>query len=536
MKLVTAIVQSIGQRSRCFPLVLILLLGVPASAQTPTWNEDIACIAFSHCATCHHDGGIGSFDITSYANAYFNRLEIAEATEQRVMPPWPPDPEYRPMAHERVLTQDEIDLIAAWVQGGAPEGPPEAALEPPVFDNGSVLANADISVIMEAYTIPPSPTDVYQCFVLNIDNPTDRYITGIEVVPGNTEHVHHVLVFQDTTGQAQQLDDDTPEPGYVNFGGIGVNSAKLIGIWVPGSDAVFTPPGMGIKLYANADVVIQVHYPASAETGAVDMTRVNLQLSPSSTLRSISIDPVLDHINAITDGPLVIAPYQVRSFHSEYTVPVAATITAIGPHCHLLGQSMKSWAVLPNGDTIPLIDIPDWDFHWQGLYAFRNPIYLPPGTVLHGEAWYDNTAENEENPNSPPDWVWLGESTTNEMMLFYFAYTNGLPGDTSIVVDDGTDASHYLDCAPLQQVGINEASAFGQLEVWPSPARDQLFLRSRLRTGELVMTDVSGRVVRRIRATDPIITIAVNDLARGVYSVQHVSNSANGVIVKVLLE
>lgn len=92
MKLVTAIVQSIGQLITLLSIGPHLDGGCACFSQTPTWNEDIACIAFSHCATCHHDGGIGSFDITSYANAYFNRLEIAEATEQRVMPPWPPDP------------------------------------------------------------------------------------------------------------------------------------------------------------------------------------------------------------------------------------------------------------------------------------------------------------------------------------------------------------------------------------------------------------------------------------------------------------
>lgn len=513
-----------------------MLLGFAAKAQTPTWSEDIACIAFTHCATCHHDGGIGSFDITNYDDAYFYRYEIADATENRIMPPWPPDPAYRPMAHERVLSQDEIDLIAAWVQGGGPEGPPEAAPEPPTFTNGSVLTNADISVAMEAYSIPPSPTDVYQCFVLPIDNPMDRFITGIEVIPGNTEHVHHVLVFQDTTGQAQQLDNDTPEPGYVNFGGIGVSDAKLIGIWVPGSDPVFTPTGMGIKLFANADVVIQVHYPASSATDAIDSTRVNLQLSPSSVLRNISIDPVLDHISAITDGPLILSPNQVRSFHAEYTVPIPATITAIGPHCHLLGQSMKSWAVLPNGDTIPLIDIPDWDFHWQGMYNFRNPIHLPVGTVLHGEAWYDNTADNPENPNSPPDWVWLGESTTNEMMLFYFAYTLGFPNDTSIVVSDGSHPAHYMDCAPLQHVGIDVTSDLGSMEVWPSPAKDQLFIRIAEQDGEVMLTDASGRTVRRIRAVGPITTIAVHDLARGMYFVQHAGTTDHSSPMKVFLE
>ena len=41
------------------------------------------------------------------------------------------------------------------------------------------------------------------------------------------------------------MDAQDIDPGYTSFGGIGVNSAKLIGIWVPGSDALETPSGMG---------------------------------------------------------------------------------------------------------------------------------------------------------------------------------------------------------------------------------------------------------------------------------------------------
>ena len=39
---------------------------------------------------------------------------------------------------------------------------------------------------------------------------------------------------------------------------------------------------------------------------------------------------------------------------------------------HLIG---KSWLVYAenNGDTIPIISIPDWDFNWQNFYQ---PEYI----------------------------------------------------------------------------------------------------------------------------------------------------------------
>ena len=77
----------------------------------------------------------------------------------------------------------------------------------------------------------------------------------------------------------------------------------------------------------------------------------------------------------------------------------------------------------------------DWDFHWQGNYAFQKLIKLPKGSILYGEATYDNTTNNTHNPNKPPKDVRLGESTTDEMMLIYFAFTLYFNGDENVVID-----------------------------------------------------------------------------------------------------
>lgn len=114
-------------------LLFTAVLSSHGVAQTPTWSDDVACIIYSHCATCHHDGGAGHFSLMSYTDAVQNASDMEYVTQQRIMPPWPPDPTYRTLAHERVLSQDEIDIIAAWVNGGAPEGIPGNAPPPPVF-------------------------------------------------------------------------------------------------------------------------------------------------------------------------------------------------------------------------------------------------------------------------------------------------------------------------------------------------------------------------------------------------------------------
>lgn len=523
---------------RRYLLPIVLCGAFAAHAQTPSWHEDISCIVFTHCTPCHHDGGAAHFGLTDYQEAHWWRNEMLSAVQSRYMPPWPPDPAYRSFAHERVLTQEEIDLIAAWVVGGAPEGDPQFALPLPTYDDGWEIDDPDLSLIMDDFMIPSSANDLYRCFVMPTGLSLEKYITGLEVVPGNTSMVHHVLVYQDNTGQAAQLDAQDPTPGYTSFGGIGVPSAKLIGAWVPGQRAFSTPQGMGIRLLANSDVVIQVHYPATSSSTQVDSTRVNMRFSSQPGLRNLSIDPILYHAAPVLlNGPLVIPANQVRTFDQRYTAPFPVTITSIAPHAHLICVSMKSFAVLPNGDTIPLIDIPDWDFAWQGSYHFRRPVHLPAGTQVHGMATYDNTANNPRNPNNPPQLVTLGEATTDEMMLFYFSYTTGTWADTLIVVDDSPHADHYLDCVPGSFTSTPELHAAPPLRVWPTPAGTLLHIDAGAPDTRLRLIDATGRTVVEQRATGGTHRMDIARLARGHYVLEALApGSGRPQRLKVLLE
>jgi hypothetical protein len=362
------------------------------------------------------------------------------------MPPYLPDVAYNHLAGERVLTAAEKSLIIDWVNAGAPAGDTSNVLPPPVYTNTQVITSPDLSARIPDFTIPNTGTDLYQAFVITNPNPLSKYITQIEVIPGNRNVVHHVLVYQDTSYAPVANDSAASGPGYVSFGGIGSPTAKLIATWVPGSSVYTLPAGMGIKLSAGSRIIVQIHYP-DGSAGQMDSTRINVKLDAGTTLRNVTIAPVLNQLN-MTNGPLFIPADSVRVFYAQYTVPVNVTAISVGPHAHLLCKKFEVYGVTPVGDTIKMIKINDWDFHWQGSHSFQKPIKLPAGTVLHSMAYYDNTVNNPDNPNSPPQDVSRGESTTDEMMLVYFAYLPYQTGDENIVIDTAPHMPHYMNCVP----------------------------------------------------------------------------------------
>lgn len=502
---------------KLFYTVLLAFIATNLIAQnTPTYNGDVSCILYQHCTTCHHSGGIAPFGLMDYQEASAAAYGVYLAVNAGTMPPWPPNHDYNQLAHERLLTQDEIDIISDWANGGTPEGqgtPPQ----PPVYLSNEAITNPDLVLTMDQYTVNTIGNDVYRCFVIPTGLTQDVFITEIEIVPGNNEAVHHVLLFQDETNVPQQLDDNDFGPGYTSFGGTGSSASKLIGGWVPGQGHKVYPSGMGVRIPAGADVVMQVHYPATAN-GQTDQTKVNIKYT-TGFVREILIDAPLNHFT-LNEGNLVIPANQMRTFTCDYQVPNQYDITVldVSPHMHLLGKSITAWAETPNNQTIPFIQIEDWDFHWQGFYDFRNPIKVPAGSVLYSTATYDNTSNNPDNPNNPPQTVTAGEATTEEMMLVFFSYTLYFAGDENIVIDGTT--SHPTHTCDAQLVGVddNEQESFS---ISPIPTKDMLNIQSSTIWDQFRITDMTGRVVMEFPANK---TIDVSGLSSGIYHLTAISS------------
>ena len=495
---------------RLFLLLVCSTFLNTVDAQTPTYNEDVSCILFEHCTTCHHDGGIGPFGLMNYSESSAAAYGVMQAVNAGTMPPWPPNQDYSALAHDRLLTQNEINIINDWVNGGVPEGPGTPP-SPPVYTSEESITNPDLVLTMDQYTVSSLGNDVYQCFVIPTGLTEDVFITEIEIVPGNREAVHHVLLFQDQTDVPQQLDDAQAGTGYTSFGGTGSSASTLIGGWVPGQSHKIYPANMGVKIPAGADVVMQVHYPATAN-GQADQTKVNLKYT-TGFVREVVINAPLNHFS-LNEGPLVIPANTETTFTCDYQVPSQYDITVldVSPHMHLLGKSVTAWAETPTNQIIPLIQIDDWDFHWQGFYDFPNPLRIPAGSTVRCTATFDNTSSNPNNPNSPPQLVTAGEATDEEMMLVFFSFTLYFAGDENIVIDPQDEHEDHV-CDPAL-VGINEPKQV-DFVLSPNPSSDIITIQTTEPWQQALIYDMTGKLVKSSTFSS---SMEIVDLPNGIYS------------------
>lgn len=501
-------------------LIILQLLTLKNQAQNPTWSNGVACIIYTHCSSCHNPGGIAPFSLLSYQDVVNHKSSIVYDITKGIMPPYHADRFYQHYTAERYLTPGEIKAITQWVEMDTPIGDTSQTPVVPVISASAQIANPDYTTSIQTYTIPAMTSDLYRCFVISNPFPVDKYISELEVIPGNKSAVHHVLLFQDSSMTPVNLDKADPNPGYTNFGGIGSNSARLIVGWVPGSEASFFPPTMAIRITAGSRLIVQIHYPLGS-SGKIDSTRVNLKFSGTSGLRDIIVAPILNHSSTLTNGPLFIPANTIKTFHSKYTLPIAATILTVAPHSHLICQSMKAFAVKPGNDTVHLVKIDNWDFHWQGGYSFRKPIALPPGTVLYGEATYNNTSANPLNPNSPPKNVSLGEATTNEMMLFYFNFLTYQSGDENMIIDTTSSIPMYNNCSyiPAKTTGLQDQVKQGLFAIYPVPVTSELILE--LPAGALQsmasIYDMKGSTMAEMNVQEGLNKMNVEALLPGLY-------------------
>ncbi|MBC8045511.1 MAG: T9SS type A sorting domain-containing protein [Fimbriimonadaceae bacterium] len=491
--------------------LLFICISARVFSQMPTWNSEVAEIVFNKCGNCHHDEGVAHFPLTNYAAAKDADDEILDAIENDEMPPWPPDPTYVHFTDERVLSEEEKNTLIDWVMNGAPKGP-GAEPEPPTYVTGPQMTDIDKEVLLPEFTISEN-VDQYRSFVVHSDLDETRYISGFEYLPGNVGAVHHMLIYMDTSDESYLKDLEDPLPGFESNGAdLPSDYAKLIGGWAPGDNLFYLPAGMGVELSAGSDIIVELHF-APGHEGETDETTINLQYSDAIFTRPVWIDPILFHFAPCFQEPLFYIPANtVQTFHEIFSVDygIDLTLISVSPHMHLLGQTYWAFALPPDGgDTIPLIKIDDWDFHWQSAYQFQKLLRIPANTDFYGIATYDNTTANEDNPNDPPEDVWLGEQTTDEMMLCFFAYTFYLPGDENVI----------LDSAVLNTT--HEIETLKDVSVFPNPATDVFniqFYDPTVSNYDIVVYDLFGREVftqSNISASNYAINIA--DWTEGMY-------------------
>lgn len=504
-----------------FTSIYLLLLSISSFAQV-TFTKDIAPIIYNNCTNCHRQGEIAPFSMTNYDEILPWAQSIKYVTSIRYMPPWKADPEFSRFQGERFLTQAQIDLIAEWVDNDAPYG--NASEEPslPDFPTGSQIGTPDLILhYAESYHHYGESKDEYRVFVLPTGLNEDKQIATVELRPGNRQILHHALFTYDDTGAAAAMDAQDPAYGYDGFGGFGIDGweNRMLPGYVPGQKPILFPEGLGQILPAHSDLLMQVHYGPFPQPSD-DSSTVNIFFKKEPVTRQVANFIFVPFDPLITNGPFIIAPNTVRTFHCQFTTPFKISIFAIWPHCHLLGQEYEVYAVNAAGDTTNLIRIPEWDFNWQGSYNFKKYIVLDPGTTIHVYATYDNTINNPSNPNSPPKFVTWGEKTTDEMLFLPISYVFYQQGDENAVFEENPTS--------IDDPNISFVDHYLAPPV-PNPAKDQAYINFVLEQADhisLRVLDMQGNVVKQLATSDKMqagahtMTLDLNQWPSGAYFVQ----------------
>ena len=98
-----------------------------------------------------------------------------------------------------------------------------------------------------------------------------------------------------------------------------------------------------------------------------------------------------------------------------------AYVVSVAGHMHRLGRSIRLTLKRSDGSETVLLDIPKWDFHWQGTYFLKEPLKVGPTDTVTITCAYDNTQSKraQEGFITPMGDVTWGEGTEEEMCLAY---------------------------------------------------------------------------------------------------------------------
>lgn len=419
-----------------------------SSAKAVTFNKDVAPIFFQKCADCHHAGEAAPFSVLSYKELRPWAKSIKEKVANHEMPPWHADPHFGEFANDRRLTQQQIDTITAWVDGGAQEGNAKDLPAIPKFTDGWGIGQPDVVLEAEEYTLEASGPDEYQYFEVPTNFKEDKYIQMAEARPGNRKVVHHIIAFivppgapntasmtkeqRDKAMEAQLKNSPFYRDGFlmrikadqpvVNDGCAPENSRRsgggnenILTGYAPGHNPDIWEPGVGKRVPAGATIRFQIHYSKVAGSVQKDKSSVGLIFAKEVPKKLVATRSVGNMMFQIPPGA---ENHQVTGC---MTLRDATRIYALMPHMHLRGKSMEYRVIYPDGKSETLINVPNYSFAWQTNYILKEPKLLPKGTRIMVTGVFDNSAKNKYNPD-PTKPVRYGEPTYDEMMLGFMDF------------------------------------------------------------------------------------------------------------------
>ncbi len=413
-------------------LGVTLALATPAfgqaSEQKVTFSKDVAPIVQAKCRSCHQPNSIAPMSLLTYQDARPWARSIKGRVATRQMPPWHIDPSVgvQRFKNDLSLTEEQIDTIVRWVDGGAVEGDPRD-LPPakPLLTNNEWqgvmdgYGPPDLVIRSPEYTMPAQHQDVWFRPTSPIRLTEPRWIRMVEIRPSNLQArriVHHSIAYQVLSpDNVQAVNTGTATGPFRRQDGVDlVNRRPQIMEWAIGKGYDRFREGTGKLILPGESISWDQHLHAVGEE-IIAGSELGLWFYPQGqepTHRSYLVGFTgIDRSKMLDIPPNSIAHTEGFTVLKENTL-----ITNFQPHFHLRGKAMKVEAILPDGSRQVVSYVGNFNFNWMTNYIYEEdaaPVF-PKGTVIQVSAFYDNTRANKDNPD-PEQWVGYGDRTVDEM-------------------------------------------------------------------------------------------------------------------------
>ena len=364
-----------------------------------TYSNQIAPIFHRRCVSCHREGELAPFTLTSYDDIQGWEDTILEVIDDNRMPPWFAKSKPGHFRNDTRLTDQEKELLRTWVENGMPEGDREQTPALPKFTTGWRIPDPDdvFHIRDEPFEVPAEGTVNYKYFVVDPEWQEDKYIYAAEARPQNRSVVHHMIVYVVPPGVRER-----------DFR----RRQMLVG-YAPGSTPTVLSDGVAMKVAAGSKLVFEMHYTPNGSP-QIDRSYVGFkymdQKDVKKELRGRMAVNTSFRIEPGDANKKVVA--RCRVVRDELLLDMT-------PHMHLRGKAFRYELVLPGEQRELLLEVPRYDFNWQLSYELQEPKLLPSGSVIECTAWFDNSDSNFANPDATKRVKW-GDQSWEEMMIGFF--------------------------------------------------------------------------------------------------------------------
>jgi hypothetical protein len=357
------------------------------------FNKEVVRTLQRNCLGCHHPGGI-AMSLATYDDARPWAKAIKEEVLEKRMPPWRAVKGFGEFRNAPSLTQHDIDVLINWIEGGAPKGDEKDLPTDLLFTNDWQLGKPDLVLKPESETKIAADADEYRSFALPTNLKEDRWLSAVDVQPGNRSVVHCVtlyLVRGETGVQSpepmMQIRDERPDPR--------VPMQSLLTSWMPGQTTVAFEGGVAQLVPAGSRIEARIHYHGAGEATS-DLSKVGLYFAKAPPRKQIQ------QIQITKPEAAIRIAAEPQPLKMSITIQTDTEAVAIRPQVNPLIVSLQATAYLPDGSEQVLIWTRGYQYDWNPTYYFLRPVALPKGTRVEVIAYFDNSGDNPHNPNDPP--------------------------------------------------------------------------------------------------------------------------------------